>query len=65
MHQKPMPTGAESSPHKPEHIECKWEEPDPYACMDEQSCGCYTDPCTLYGVDPAYCMDDDPCACCC
>ena len=64
MQRKSEHVGTQSVQTTSDAIECRWEEPDPYACLDERSCGCYTDPCTLYGVDPGYCMDD-PCTCCC
>jgi len=42
----------------------RWEAAEPISCFNTDPCGCYTDPCTLYGLNPKDCMED-PCCCCC
>lgn len=48
-----------------ENIRCRWDPDNPSGCFDDDSCGCYVDPCAFFGVASEDCSDFDENEWCC
>lgn len=46
------------------HIGCRWDPVQPDLCFDENSCGCYMDPCQYFGIEGEDCSPAGEEICC-
>ena len=48
-----------------ETVSCRWDPDNPASCFDDESCGCYMDPCDFFEVSDEDCMPFDENEWCC